>query len=294
MALIGQFLAGREDQEGRYELECRQQPIFPFAVTPTRTGTSGAMPGSPRVDRGKKMLLFPVMGLTLIGCTAGPRQPDPFKATGEVLALSGGDSGAANACFTCHGLNGLGNGAGAPRLAGLDAGYLHRQLDDYANGRRRHAEMAAIARKLTSADRQAVSAYYADLPITPSVDDTRSPVPALYVRGDPRRNLAPCADCHGMLGEGGGPGNPPLAGQPASYLAGQLQKWRRSERRNDPMNIMLEISRSLTPDEIRSLAAYGASLPLASQRPEPPAASLSARRPDPRNDVSAPLPHAAE
>src|SRR5690606_23988349 len=113
------------------------------------------------------------------GCDAPPRYSDPFRATGETIAMSGGDAGAAAACFTCHGIEGEGDGRLSPRLAGLDAGYLHRQLDDYASGRREHEAMRAIAKKLTAADRSKVASYYAALPpplseplsITQSPDD---------------------------------------------------------------------------------------------------------------------------
>src|SRR3546814_13603628 len=63
----------------------------------------------------------------LAGCgTADPTSMERFKRTGHLIALSGGDAGAPNDCFACHGLSGEGNGAGAPRLAGLDMGYMAR------------------------------------------------------------------------------------------------------------------------------------------------------------------------
>lgn len=237
---------------------------------------------------------LPLAAALLAACDVDQPGRDRFTETGQLVALSGGDSGAANACFTCHGLDGRGNGAGAPRLAGLDVGYLGRQLDDYASGRRQHPQMQVIAKRLSARDRQAVAAYYAAMPFVPSGPAAATPAPALYVHGDPRRGLASCASCHGMAGEGIGPGNPPLGGQPAAYLAAQLHKWRRSERRGDPDNIMLIISRRLTPAEIRSLAAYASALPGASPHRGSPAASLAGRHADSRNDASAPPRHGAE
>ena len=226
--------------------------------------------------------------LMLDGCsTPDPESAKAFTATGELVALSGGGSGAQNACFTCHGLDGAGNGAGAPRLAGLEAGYLLKQLDDFAAGTRRHPQMSAIARHLKPRNRMMVAHYYAAMPLPPADTDTR-PVPALYVRGDPARDLPACATCHGLRGEGGGLANPALAQQPAAYLAAQLHAWRRSERRNDPDNVMLDISRHLTPVEIAALAAYAGGLPGASPRREFPEGSRAARRSDPRNDASVP------
>lgn len=227
--------------------------------------------------------------LPLQGCDAPTPAADLFSETGRLIALSGGDAGAANACFLCHGLDGGGNGAGAPRLAELDPGYLTRQLDDYANGRRQNKQMQSIALRLSREDRQAVSLYYASLSFEPSDRAEPLPVSAVYVQGDPTRGLQPCAACHGVDGAGVGPGNPALAGQPAPYLAEQLRAWQRSERRNDPDNVMLLISRKLTEAEITSVAAHAAAL-----RPVSPGSSREARRADPRNDASTPLPRGEE
>lgn len=229
----------------------------------------------------------------LAGCYAVERtSADRFVATGETIALSGGDAGAQNACFTCHGLDGRGNGAGAPRLAGMEFGYLDRQMEAYAAGLRRHPEMEHIAGKLSFAQRQAVSAYYAAMPFQPGPMPAAA-APALYVAGDPQRGLQACADCHGLRGEGLGPANPALGAQPAAYLAEQLDLWRRSERRGDPLNVMLTISRRLTRSEISALAAYAGALPGGPPHPESPEAFPAARRGDPRNDVSGLRPHEA-
>lgn len=220
---------------------------------------------------------------------------DRLVASGQLVALSGGHAGAANACFTCHGLDGRGNGAGAPRLAGLDVGYLDRQLEAYASGRRKHPQMSWIAGRLTPTHRQLVSAHYAAMPYEPlPAAAPPLPVPLLYVRGDPERGLPACASCHGLAGQGLGPANPPLGGQPAAYLAEQMERWRLSERRNDPGNVMLRISQLLTASEIAALSAYAAALPGDLPRPAPPEAFPEARRGDPRNDASAPLRRAPE
>lgn len=120
------------------------------------------------------------------------------------------------------------------------------------------------------------------------------PAALLYQRGDAARGLQPCAVCHGAAGEGVGAGNPALGGQPAGYLSEQLIAWQKSERRNDPGNVMLEISRKLTPGEVAGLGAYASGLPGGLPRPGSPAASRSAHRDDPRNDASAPRPRGAE
>lgn len=214
--------------------------------------------------------------LAAAGCAA-PERPasNPFAATGELIALSGGDAGAENACIACHGLDGEGN-AGAPRLAGLDVGYLGRQMEYYAAGLRQHLEMHAIAKRLSQRERQAVARWYARMSYSPPANAEGEPVGAsLY--------LAACASCHGARGEGVGLGNPPLAGQPAAYLEAQLIAWREGRRRGDPLNQMLNVSQALTPAEVRSVAAYAAALPGSPPRRGYREASLRERRGDPRN-----------
>ena len=235
-----------------------------------------------------------LMLLMLGACSpAGRPTPSPFTSTGEIIALSGGKAGAEWACFRCHGLNGQGNGAGAPRLAGMGTGYMVRQLEHYAAGLRQNDQMHLIAKKLARKDRVAVSAYYDRMPST-AATGAPSTTQKLYHEGDPARKIQSCAACHGAQGEGAGLGNPPLAGQPAPYLAAQHFAWREGKRYGDPLNVMLNISRRMTRTEIMAVSAYAAALPGATGRPESTAASPPARRGDPRNDASTPPRYAAE
>lgn len=219
----------------------------------------------------------------LAGCAAPAAQPDAFEQTGELIALSGGAAGARAACVTCHGLGGQGDGNRAPRLAGLDRGYLARALIDYETGRRRHPQMQWIAGQLSGEARQRVAAYYADLPATAAAPpisaqaDCRGAV--LYHLGDEALGVASCASCHGADGSGNA-GNPPLAGQPAPYLAAQLDAWASGARYGDASGIMRDISRRLSAWDRRAAADYAATLQGGSARPTVPAACLRTRRPD--------------
>lgn len=187
--------------------------------------------------------------------------------------MSGGAGGAQNACFACHGLDGLGDGVSVPRLAGLDAGYLQKQMEDYASGIRPDVAMGAVAKPLDDRARRAVSAYYASLPADRAVSSGGAS-PALWSRGDPARGLAPCAACHGAEGQGVGVGQPALAGQPAAYTVEQMDRWRRAVRRNDPRGVMTSIAQRLTPAEVAALAAWLEQRP-ASPSPASGAASAS-------------------
>jgi cytochrome c553 len=175
---------------------------------------------------------------------------------GELIAMSGGEGGARYACVTCHGARGEGNGFDAPRLAGLPAGYLQKQMEDYAAGLRAHELMRDVARFLDSDGRMQVARYYAALlpqALPPATRDTvAGTTPALYANA--------CQQCHGVDGVGSVNG-PPLNAQPAFYLAQQLQDWQVSKRRNDGNHVMLKVAQQLGAEEVRQLSLYLAQIP---------------------------------
>ena len=66
-----------------------------------------------------------------------------------------------------------------------------------------------------------------------------------------------CSNCHGIDGNSVSPNFPKLAAQPEEYIVDQLNFFR-NHRRADPegFEYMWGISRSLTDDQIKGLAAY--------------------------------------
>ena len=137
---------------------------------------------------------------------AGPFA-EPLNTLAWVLFAVGG---AANACFSCHGLDGMGDGVSVPRLAGLDAGYLQKQLEDYANETRADDVMGPIAKWLDDGDRRAVAAWYAALPPLPASGAAPAALaPAIYRNGATDRGVIACASCHGADGQGVGRGSEP-------------------------------------------------------------------------------------
>lgn len=62
-----------------------------------------------------------------------------------------------------------------------------------------------------------------------------------------------CAVCHGVLGLSTQPDAPNLAGQPAFYLATQLQAYRSGARKHEVMSVM---AKPLSDDDIANLAAW--------------------------------------
>jgi len=79
------------------------------------------------------------------------------------------------------------------------------------------------------------------------------------MQGDPIRNIAPCAACHGQLDRKGAA--PWLGGQSSIYLATQMQLFASGERHNDINEQMRNVARHLTQQEIDGLAKYYAAQP---------------------------------
>lgn len=162
-------------------------------------------------------------------------------------------------CTMCHGARGLSE-ANAPNLAGQYPEVIYKQLRDYKAGHRTDALMQALARGLTEGDIRELAAYYAYLPKPVAVsraDDVS--VPALIRVGDPMRNIAPCASCHG--GYDRKLGSPWLEGMPQAYLATQLRNFASSARRNDMHGVMRNMVRQMTTREIDEVARFYASRP---------------------------------
>jgi len=80
-----------------------------------------------------------------------------------------GDAGAvetavkqrAESCTPCHGARGILDNPLRPNLAGQNARYLVKQLQDFRSGKRADPVMAPMARALTDQDIEALAAFYA-------------------------------------------------------------------------------------------------------------------------------------
>jgi len=185
---------------------------------------------------------------------------------GNKIFTEGGSQPGAMPCVACHGADGLGMAAaGFPRLAGLPAAYLRKQLEDFKRASRSHPVMQPVAKALTDAEIDAVSQALAAMPAPAPTLAQRSEMPSnpaqkLALQGAWERQIPACVSCHGPAGSGVGDAFPPLAGQPAAYLKAQLLAWQGGTRHNDPNDLMGHIAKSLTADEVQSVAEYFAAL----------------------------------
>lgn len=192
-------------------------------------------------------------------------------AVDAVAITTQGNGRGAAPCIACHGADGGGQvAAGNPRLAGLDAAYLQKQLDDFASGTRASPVMRATATALGEDERKALAVYYSQLPLPAVLAKPVTPLPAadstgtvLATRGRWADNVPACVQCHGPAGVGVGTHFPPLAGQPAAYIVSQLKAWQQGTRHNDPLQLMQHLSGVLNEQDIHAVAEWFAAQPLA-------------------------------
>jgi len=134
--------------------------------------------------------------------------------------------------------------------------YLVRQLEAFASGARSNPLMSPVADLLGADQREALARHYAALPAPPADTLPGGSGGRLARSGDPERGLPPCEACHGAAARRRLHDVPPLAGQPARYLARQLRAWCRGLRGSEATGPMAGIARKLTSAEIESLAAF--------------------------------------
>lgn len=197
--------------------------------------------------------------ITALGASANAAEGDPDR--GAQLAAQGDGSGAP--CLACHGADGSGNNAGGfPRLAGLDAAYLAKQMLDYNSGARINPVMQPNINDFDEQQIRDLAAYYAAMP----VPETTTPVNVsdevlalgekLANQGDWDNYIPPCASCHGPGNRGVGETFPTIAGQHPNYIQSQLNAWKTNQRNNDPNQLMTGVAERLTEEQINAVAAY--------------------------------------
>ncbi|MBT00030.1 MAG: cytochrome c4 [Oceanospirillaceae bacterium] len=203
--------------------------------------------------------------LALMGAlfTAGAVHAQGVVANGQAVVMKGDGSGAP--CLACHGMDGAGNdAAGFPRLAGLDADYIAKQIRDYNAGSRVSPIMQPNVDNLSEQQIQDVAAYYAAQPVPTATSNSDAELVAsgevLATRGDWDNYIPACESCHGPDSQGMGATFPALAGQHPTYIKQQLMAWRSGTRYNDPNQLMTGVAERLSDTQIEAVAAYLGSL----------------------------------
>ena len=210
-------------------------------------------PGRVRRQRRLAFLALTIAAFSVI-CSAPARAAD----VGSILYY----------CSSCHGPDGRSTSPNFPRLAGQQKDYIVAQLNDFRNDTRTapHAQtyldylvMWGLTAQLDPPTTDTIAAFYASQPPVPG-EPTRSAETAagqrIYTAGIPSQGVPACITCHGPRAQGND-SIPRLAGQYQAYLARQLEAFMIWARQNVTMHA---VSMNLTPEQIRDVTAYLATL----------------------------------
>ncbi len=198
-----------------------------------------------------------------------PAAPPPWRVEllrasaedGAKLAASGRGE-AVLACGSCHGEQGVPEPGGAyPRLAGLSADYLAKQLGDYTSGARENEVMSPMAKALSARERAGLALHFASLPAPEALGragdgEAERRGRELHALGDQALGLPACGNCHAPRGAAGTDAIPGLYGQPAEYVSAQLRAWREGTRRNDEAGVMAAIASRLRDEDADALGVW--------------------------------------
>ncbi len=183
------------------------------------------------------------------------------------------------ACFECHGKNGVSDDPQMPILAGQNMYYTYVQLKDFQAGRRispmmteiltgRTVEelfgddsqsgrsnskvpvMTDIAAFLTKEEMRAIATFFSEQP-WPSTGYRADPARA--GKGESATNSGQCVQCH-LGGYEGNSGTPRLAGQYVGYLEKTMLDFKSKDRANAASKSSL--MRSYSADDIKNMAEF--------------------------------------
>lgn len=160
-------------------------------------------------------------------------------------------------CFLCHGAEGESASEVFPRLAGQNAEYIAKQLENFKSGKRKSSAMAPMVAELSPDDMAALGRFYSSRP--PHKEAPKdAPLAAvgqyIYSQGNRFSGVPACASCHGPDGAGSN-ALPRLAGQHAAYLDNQLKQFNKRERNNDNA-VMHTVVEKMTPLEMAAVSEY--------------------------------------
>jgi cytochrome c553 len=233
----------------------RRDPLLERDVAIARAGRRGAWQGGQELAMRLDASLAPQPSMP----TPAPAVVDPLV---ERLVSRG--SGAAWACASCHGVRGQGS-TNIPRLAGLPAEYIAKQLGDYVAGRRRNETMQIVARALKPGEMRRIGTYYSSMRAPSnaraSLGGDLARGARLVLEGDWDRGVPSCVSCHGPSTFGVAPRFPALSAQHPEYTAAQLTAWISGVRDNSTGKLMNGIARRLNDADRRAVADYLATLP---------------------------------
>jgi cytochrome c553 len=189
-----------------------------------------------------------MLGLSLMASAQSlvPGNPKAGKAKSSV-------------CAACHGADGNSTNAQFPKLAGQNATYIVKELQDYKSGARKNPIMSVQAKGLSKQDMQDIAVYFASQRIKIGETDPKLVKTGrrVYLGGDIDSGAPACAACHSPTGQGNAAAvYPALRGQHAAYIVAQLKEFASGKRDNSPKKMMSYVASHLDAKQMKAVASY--------------------------------------
>lgn len=212
----------------------------------------------------KKFLAAVVMTLG----AASLAQAAVVMPTGDAAAGQGKSA----VCAGCHGMDGNSATGQFPKIAGQNAKYIYKQLQDFKASRRANPLMLGVAAALSDQDMADLAVHFSQQKLAGGAakPDLVARGEKLFRGGNKNVGLAPCSGCHGPAGLGNTyAAFPRIAGQHADYTKAQLIAFRAAgrddmvdnKRANDAakageLGPMQMIAAKLSDKDIEALSSY--------------------------------------
>jgi len=187
-----------------------------------------------------------------------------FANAPAAIPASKGDPKAAESivnqvCAACHAVDGNSVAAANPKLAGLNAEYINKQLTEFKSGARKNAIMSGMVANLTPQDMLNLAAYFSAQQPKPATSKDQALAlqgQKIFRGGVMGAGVPACASCHGPQGKGIPAQFPRLAGQHSEYIYTQLNAFRVEGRANDAAKMMRTIAAKMTDADMKAVASY--------------------------------------
>ncbi|MBU0620973.1 MAG: cytochrome c4 [Gammaproteobacteria bacterium] len=161
-------------------------------------------------------------------------------------------------CAGCHNPDGNSIIPENPKLAGLDAKYLARQLKDFKSGDRTNEIMATIIPMVDESEFKALAQYFSEQKRSDGVTekpDLAAQGKQIFDEGIIGSAVPACSGCHNEDGSGTNK-YPRLNGQNPVYVKNQLMNFKNGIRTNDAKSVMRAVAKRMNDAEIEAVAEY--------------------------------------
>jgi cytochrome c553 len=194
--------------------------------------------------------------------TAAPAASAPAAAEVAAAPAPGSLEERLQLCGGCHNPDGNSIIPENPRLAGLDAKYIARQLADFKAGKRENPTMSAIIPMVDEKEFPSLAGYFSKqkrLTSTSDKPDLVAKGKQIFEEGVLGTAVPACMGCHGEDGAGSEQ-YPRLNGQNPPYVVNQLTNFKSGARTNDAKGLMRAVAKRLSDAEINAVAEYVSTL----------------------------------